>query len=515
MYLRKSSEAEDRQVLSIESQEEALRELAREEGLEVVRVFREVKSAKEPGRVSFNEMMDEIRGGKAQGILCWKLNRLARNPIDAGSIAWELQQGRIQRIRTYERAYLPTDNVMMMSVEFGLANQFIRDLSTDVKRGLLKKARMGWLPTKAPIGYRNEKHGLKGEKRVLPDPESFDRIQRCWELLLTGKYSVEKIYRTAVEDWDVRLSTGKKPVRSKFYDIFRNPFYYGWFRYGGEWYQGQHPPMITRAEFDAAQAILDGRSVPRQKEHEFAFTGLIRCGECGGMITAEEKTKHQKNGNAHHYVYYHCTKRKAPCSQKTIRVEELERQIEEELLRIEIPEDFADWILAALREENAKEAEARDRVLESQQRAYSLVVKKLNGLVEMRAGGELTQEEFLEKKAELTNEKIRLSELLGATDARVDEWLERAEELLAFAHGARVWFREGTLRQKGGILAALGSNLLLEDKILRIEAVPALRLIGEMAPRVRTQKERLEPIKFGSTKTKSELDFARISGMSG
>ena len=128
LYARKSTESEDQQIASIDSQIEVLVDLAKREGLEIIDVLSEAQSAKAPGRPVFNRMIERINNGEAQGIICWKLDRLARNPVDGGNISWMLQRETIKHIRTYDRGYYPTDNVLMMSVEFGMANQYVRDL---------------------------------------------------------------------------------------------------------------------------------------------------------------------------------------------------------------------------------------------------------------------------------------------------------------------------------------------------------------------------------------------------
>ena len=115
IYARKSSESEDRQVQSIQDQVDELQKLAKNNDLTVVNIFSESKSAKAPNRATFNEMIERIKKGEANGILCWKLNRLARNPIDGGNISWMLQEGLLQHIQTYGRGYSPNDNVIMMS----------------------------------------------------------------------------------------------------------------------------------------------------------------------------------------------------------------------------------------------------------------------------------------------------------------------------------------------------------------------------------------------------------------
>ena len=125
LYARKSSESEDRQVQSIDDQVNRLKQLAKDLNLHIVKIYTEAKSAKQPdNRPVFDEVLNKIKSGEAEGILCWQINRLSRNPIDSGNLSWMLQQGILKSIRTIDREYVPEDNVLIFSVETGVANLF-------------------------------------------------------------------------------------------------------------------------------------------------------------------------------------------------------------------------------------------------------------------------------------------------------------------------------------------------------------------------------------------------------
>ncbi|MDD5146059.1 MAG: recombinase family protein [Candidatus Pacebacteria bacterium] len=496
LYARKSSESEDRQVASIQSQIDVLKDIAKQEGLEIIDILSESKSAKAPERQVFNQMLQKINNNEAQGIICWKLDRLARNPVDGGNISWMLQRGILKHIKTFERSYYPTDNVLMMSVEFGMANQYILDLSLNTKRGLKAKAEKGIFPAPAPLGYINIHN--RGNKTIVPDPERFNLMRKMFDLMLTGSYAPPQIAKTANEEWGFKMPNGKEMSRSTAYNIFTKPFYYGDFEYpkgSNVWYKGIHKKLITAEEYDKIQIILGRKGKPRPRTHIFAFTGLIRCGECGALITAEEKTKIQKNGNIHEYTYYHCTKKPNPnCSQKCIRKEDLEKQVLAVLDKIEIPQSFHQWALDELKKDSAKDSDNIKKITENKQKEYNDCLKKFDAIIEMRADGELTQDEFMAKKESLAKEKAKLYEILTDTDKRADEWIGKAEKVFSFARDAKTNFENGTLQQKREILSALGSNLLLKDKILTISIQKPFVLIEKMANEVKAIHSRLEPV---------------------
>jgi len=342
LYARKSTDTEDKQVLSIGAQLAELRAIAKRDALDVVEEFIEKRSAKTPGRPVFEEMMRRVEKGEAQGIVCWKIDRLSRNPVDSGRISWLLQQGTIAKIITHDRAYLPHDNVLLMSVEFGMANQYIRDLSVNVTRGLRAKARMGIYPSSAPLGYLNDPR----TKTVVIDRKKAPTIRKAFEMYAEGKSRYEDIARFLFENGITTGATrgwtkgGGKPLkREQIAFLLSNPFYVGRFRYAGEMYDGKHTLIVSKEIFDRVQKVLKERSNKNRppENNPQAYCGLLSCASCGCAITAEEKIKYQKNGNTHSYVYYHCTKKRGVCDGAYLREEVLDAELSNLLSRFHLP----------------------------------------------------------------------------------------------------------------------------------------------------------------------------------
>lgn len=504
VYCRKSSEQEDRQVLSIESQRKELERIISAEGLKVVEILEESHSAKKPGRPVFDSLVEKIEKGVGNGLLVWNASRISRNSVDTGRIIYLFDEGKLLEVKTPGQTFRNTPNDKFLLNLFCSQAKLENDnKGEDVKRGLRTKAEKGMYPAPAPTGYMNEKYANRGSKRILPDPERFDLVKRMFDMMLKGIYSPLQVLRMANNDWGFRMPTGRKMGRSTIYNLFTNPVYYGMYEYpknSGLWYKGNHQPMITAEEYDKIQYLLGRKGRQRPKTHVFAFTGLIRCGECGAMVTAEEKIKKQKNGNIHRYIYYHCTKRINPqCTQKCIEQDELEKQIKDVIDSISIPTELHDFALKWLRQENQKESQTTNSILSTQEKGYKNCLKKLAGLIDMRAAGEINEEEFKLRKQPLTEEKKHWEQVFARTGDKTDQWLDKADRIFNLARDAKQTFATGEPDKKKEILASLGSNLLLKDKIIVIDMENALIPMKALS----AEDKRLEPLKMG--KNKAEL----------
>ena len=263
-YIRKSTEGEERQVLSIDSQKEKVQELFPD--LAIVETIEERRSAFTPyNRPAFAQMVERIKSDEAQGIIAWHPDRLSRNEIDAATRTYMIRMGQVQDLKfgSYYFDNSP-EGIMMLQLALSQSQYSSAKLSKDVKRGLEKKVEMGWYPGVAPAGYLNTPDREQGNRILVKDPERFPLVRKMWGLMLTGNYTAPRILEIANTEWGYRTvrrkKEGGKPLsRSGIYKMFTNPLYYGWFEYpagSGNWWQGKHEPMITEEEFNRVQVLL-------------------------------------------------------------------------------------------------------------------------------------------------------------------------------------------------------------------------------------------------------------------
>jgi site-specific DNA recombinase len=466
LYARKSTDVEDKQVRSIEDQLSVLRALARQEKLHIIGEFIEKQSAKMPGRPVFNGMMNKIEQGEAQGILCWKLDRLARNPMDAARVQWLLQQDVIKRILTSDRSYYPSDNVLMIGVEFGMANQYIRDLSANTKRGLHEKAKRGEYPSVAPLGYMNDVR----VKRIVVDEREAAIVREAFELYSRNQSRLEDISKFLFDNGVKTKASnrwmsegGRAWKRDQITAFLSNPFYCGLFRYAGELYEGKHEPIISKQLFDKVQSVLKERSKPQVKTKQpKPLCGLFRCGECGRMITAE----FQKGR-----TYYRCSKKGVVCSQPYIREEVLSDQLSSIFKEFKLPSDWAAE-LYKLADKDEQEA-ARSPIRENQtlRSEIASVTEKLQRLFDAYLEQDIERNTYRSEKAKLLLHKRSLEEKMAGLNRGYLAWLEPLRGWIEDAANIGETAVSTDLTLKKSLAQKIsGSNAVLKNR--RIEFTP-------------------------------------------
>src|SRR3989338_8115689 len=226
IYARKITEDEDRQVLSIESQLEELRLYSAKEKFDIVASFEEAKTAKEPGRTKFGEMLSFLQSGKADGIIAWHPDRLARNSVDGGAIIHMVDRGLIRSLKFPTHWFEPTpQGLFMLNIAFGQSKYFSDNLRENVKRGLRKKIRNGVWPGWAPVGFLNNQktRGIDTDKLNAP------KVQKLFALYSTGAYTLKSLANWCAEN-KLRTNANNPVSLSNVQHILSNPFYIGLMR---------------------------------------------------------------------------------------------------------------------------------------------------------------------------------------------------------------------------------------------------------------------------------------------
>ncbi|HNP23441.1 MAG TPA: recombinase family protein [Panacibacter sp.] len=504
IYARKSSEGADRQILSIDGQLKELRRVAQRDNLTIVGQFTESKSAHLPNnRPAFNDMMKRIQQSQANGILVWHINRISRNPKESGMVQQLLQDGIILSIITPYRNFRTEDNALLFSIETSEANQYSRDLSVNVKRGLRQKYEMGHPPGYAQLGYLNTKSNVRGANKIIVDPDRWHIVRKGFELMLSGVHSVSEILSILNNEFGLRTRPsnfqGGRPLsKSGLYRILTNPFYYGYFYRNGILYKGAYPPMITPEEFDHIQILLGRDGKPRNQKHEFPYTGFIKCGDCGSAITASKKHKFIKStGTIKSYVFYHCTHRKkgaSSCTERSWHREQcIEQQIVAELTRYQIKEEYKRWTLDLLKENYQDEIDKIRQVIISQEQFEKKLLLEIDNLVDLRISNGISEETFLKKKAEKEEQLVRVQSIGKNIQRSSADWISEIENQFDLIVDIVPRFNSGDPKTKKQICHNFGSNWVLKDKKLFIIKHEWLEPLKKFKDGVDDIKQRFEP----------------------
>ena len=371
LYARKSTDDLARQVRSIPDQIAELHELARRENITIVDELIERRTAKKPGRPIFNEMLERIERGEAEGVLAWHPDRLSRNALDAGRIIWFIDRGLIKTLRFPTYFFEPTAHgKFSLSLMLSQSKYYIDNLSENIRRGQRQKVKNGIWPMVAPVGYLNN----HATRTIYPDPVRAPLIQKTFELYATGHYTIDRLV-IVVNELGMLGRHGEPLCRAQYHRILQNSLYCGIIRYGGEEYAAKHEQIVSKELFDKVQAVMTRKSKPKTPELKpYLYRGLFRCGECGCFITSETQKGHN---------YLRCTKRvKRDCSQPYVREEAIAAEITSFLRDIALPADDADAMIAAFDAGQATDTASRRECLASLQTKAREIDTKLSRLTE-------------------------------------------------------------------------------------------------------------------------------------
>jgi chorismate mutase len=340
-----------------------------------------------------------------------------------------------------------------MSIEQAMANQYIRDLSVNVKRGIREKISRGEWSGRAPLGFLND----KVTRNIVIDPARSKYIPRAFELYLTGSHGFVEISNILYSE-GFRSRTGKKVTKSYIQRILSSVFYSGIMEKDGKYYQGKYQALISKETFDKAQDVMNNRSHPRPQRLFFPLRGFMKCENCGCALTASLKKGHH---------YYYCTGNREGCNEHKNYMREvyLYDKVSDILKYIDFSERKIELMYQAAKEKANTDSGYSEQVLQTLQTQLNSLKTKESLLLDTFLAQQITKDLYDSKILTLHNERISLEKQIQDTKAKQPMCvLEPTKKVFLEASRAKKEFLDGDDFKKRKVLENLCWNLSIKEK---------------------------------------------------
>lgn len=286
-------------------------------------------------RPAFKQLRDDIRAGKIDMVVCYKIDRLSRSIADFSGFIAELDECHASFVSVTQEFNTSTSMGRMVLNLLMTFAQFEREIISErVADKVAQSRRLGyWTGGYVPYGYK------RVDKKLVPDPQTAPNVRKMFEWyvhfgtpkLVSRRLKAEGILRFPEKGiaWNtVMVATA-----------LRNCVYAGKVPYKDEQFDGQHEAIIPAPLWEKAQALLNAAAKQpphiRRTNSPALLTGLMRCGHCGDALSHTWTAK-AKNGSR--YAYYTCRKdqRRAvsTCPIRAIPAQVIEPVIEAHMLKI-------------------------------------------------------------------------------------------------------------------------------------------------------------------------------------
>lgn len=457
VYARVSSKEQEEEGFSIPAQLKLLKDYAKKNNLKIVKEFVDVETAKQAGRVNFNDMIAFLKNGSdVKTVLCEKTDRLYRNFKDYVTINdLDLEIHLVKEGEVISKDS-KSHQKFIHGIRVLMAKNYIDNLSEEVKKGQLEKAELGLFPSYAPIGYKNVEREDK-VKVIIIDKSRAPIINKLFRLYATGNYSLSQIVRIAHEE-GLRSRRGYRISKSRIEGMLKNPIYYGSFKWNGRLYDGTHEPIISKELFEATQNALSNYNKPKGRKRGLAFTGLLTCGRCGCAITGEmHKGK---------YVYYRCTGYKGKCGQPYVKEEILSEKFGEVVKNIQISENTVEWIKEALLLSHKEEIEYHHKQIAILQAQYNKLQDRIDKMYVHLLDEVINEEFYKDKVDEYKEEQKKILATIEQHQNADTNYLAQGVHILELAKKAYTLYVRQNSREQRKLLNFLLLNCTLNDENL-------------------------------------------------
>ncbi len=490
IYCRVSSKEQEDRGYSLEAQEKLLTGYANKNDLNIVKVFKISESASgKQIRKTFNEMLRYIKKRKIDIILCEKIDRLTRNLKDGAVISDWVMADEKRQVHFVKENFVVSRNTrahenLVWDMKVAIARFYTNNLSEEVKKGQKAKIEAGWLPSGYKFGYKTV--GEKGHKIQVIDKTYANYVKKIFKLYKSGNYTILRIVDEMYKQ-GLRSKNGNKVGHNTIHKILSDTFYIGLITWNRKEYQGKQEQIIDEALFYEVQRKLKRKIKGKQfKTHNHIFKGLIRCAECGCLITWETQKSH----------HYGRCKNYKPCNQKGyVREDRIEDIIFKSLKKIKPnSQKVLNWINKALKETNKSKTDYTSTTRKSLNNALKIFENRLDKIYIDKLDEIISEEYYKKKFKEFSDQKKETLHQLNKMENNIQNYYEIGMEIHDLAFNAQRLYnsQKASPDDKRTLMTKFFTDMKLKDKKLTYNFKPAYKLLFEWMPKLNATSELLK-----------------------
>jgi site-specific DNA recombinase len=295
-------------------------------------------SGKDLDRPALKSLLEDIKAGKVQAVLTYKIDRLTRSSKDFYNLIELFDRHGVSYISVTEHFDTSSSAGRLLRNIMLTFAQFERELLSErVRHACEQRARKGyWNGGYVPYGYR------KVNKRLAVDKGQSGYVRHLFNLYAeTGSIKVLCDY---VKNNDIKADRiGRIATGRGIHFLLSNRAYVGETKYKKEFFPGNHEPLVSNELFDEVGRMLALKSRPDMgksaNRRRYGLAGIITCAECSSYMTSSFTVKKKRR-----YFYYRCTKvvkrGREACSVKEVNAEKIEAFITDYLTRVATDQQF-------------------------------------------------------------------------------------------------------------------------------------------------------------------------------
>ena len=392
IYARYSSSGQREE--SIEGQLRECRAYADRHGLTVVGEYIDkALTGRTDRRPDFQRMIRDSERGVFQAVICWKMDRFARNRYDSAIYKARLKKHGVRLC--YARESIPDgpEGIILESVMEGFAEYYSANLSQNIKRGNYESALALKTLGQKVLGLRKGPDG-----RFEIDPATAPIVRRIFEEYAAGESAKDICTRLNAEGH--RTVRGGKFNKNSVRRIVENEKYIGVYEFSDIRVEDAIPAIVSRELFDKCQQqVKRHRAAPSAKREHFLLTGKLFCGHCGTRMTGDSGTS--KGGRAHYYYTCEGRRRRRQCGKKSVPKEKVEAAVLGQLAALVFSDDFVEAVADRCMEYQERERDnSALRALVARQKDNAAAIANLLRAIEMGIVTPSTKSRLLELESE-------------------------------------------------------------------------------------------------------------------